>query len=436
MLFFCLYAALLIALGLLEARRARDASSFFVNGRRSGPWHTGFSLIGAAVGGSATVGVAGLAWQVGTPAFWWMGSLALGFACMALLLARSVNESGAWTMPELIEAWLGRPARTLAACIIVPGWVLILAAQFIALGKLAAMLTGLSPQAALAAASSVLVFYSALGGQASVIRSDLPQGLILLGGLLMGIFCLFLRDPAPLLALDLSLVNESFGSERVFSFLLVMGGSCLAGPTMYSVLLSARDAPSARRGAWLAALALVLASLLVAGFGVLCRGLVPASTLPDDVLPSAIALMPDWAGMAMLAALFSAMLSSADSCLVTASAVLCNDLLRRRSAALCRSSALVLGLLAWMFAAQGFGILGLMLAACNACMCGLLGPVLASRLLSVLNLPPASRSPRLCAAAVASGGMLGLSTSLLASSAALALSFSLTFAAGVMMRKD
>ena len=75
MLFFCLYALALLTAGLIEARRERGAASFFVNGRRSGPWQTGFSLLGAAVGGSATVGVAGLAWQVGVPAFWWMGSL-------------------------------------------------------------------------------------------------------------------------------------------------------------------------------------------------------------------------------------------------------------------------------------------------------------------------------------------------------------------------
>ncbi len=431
MLFFCLYAALLIALGLLDARRSRDALSFFVNGRRSGAWHTGFSLIGAAVGGSATVGVAGLAWKVGAPALWWMGSLALGFALMAFLLARRVNESGAWTLPELIEAWLGRPARTLAACIIVPGWVLILAAQFIAMGKLTAVLTGLSPQAALAAASGLLILYPVLGGQASVMRSDLPQGLILLCGLLAGFAFLFGRDPSPLLALDLSLVNEEFSPGRAASLLLVMGGSCLAGPSMYSVLLSAKDARSARRGAWLASLGLIVAALLVVALGVLCRGFVPASTPPDDVLSTAIALMPEWAGMAMLAALFSAMLSSADSCLITASAVLCNDLMRRRSASLCRASSLVLGLLAWGLASQSFSILGLMLAACNACMCGLLGPILASLALAALKRPQPSRSPKLCAAAIASGALLGLASSPLA----LALSFALTLAAGGM-RKD
>jgi hypothetical protein len=78
----------------------------------------------------------------------------------------------------------------------------------------------------------------------------------------------------------------------------------------------------------------------------------------------------------------------------------------------------VLGVLGWILAAQGYSILGLMLAACNACMCGLLGPVLASRLLTFLNLPPASASPRMSAAAVACGALCGLSPSLAASAVA------------------
>ncbi|MBQ4616356.1 MAG: sodium:solute symporter family protein [Mailhella sp.] len=424
MLFFCVYAFFLLALGVWEVRRSRGAESFFLNGRRSGTVQVCFSLMGAAVGASATVGMAGLAWQVGFPAFWWIGAGALGFAFIALFLARSVHASGAWTMPEFIEQSLGRPSRVLASCIIVPSWVLVLAAQFIAMGSLTAVLTGLGPAEALAAGATVLILYSALGGQASVVRSDLPQGLLLLLGLSVGALCLYGLHPEPLHELELELVNETFGPERVFSFLLVMGGSYVAGPTMFSVLLSARDARAARNGAALASAALFVMAALVTALGVLCRASVPAGTAPDDVLAAAIGQMPPWAGMAMLVALFSAMLSSADSCLVTASTVLCNDLFRRRSALLCRVSAFILGAAGWLMAAQGLGILALMLAACDVCMGGLLGPVLASRVIEVLGqgrkkeaMPGGFRpsfltEDRLCALAVASGACCGLVSSI------------------------
>ena len=217
--------------------------------RRTGKRFVGFLLLYAllfAYVGGAVFMMAKTLCEALVP----MGLTWFYFALMALILARSVNESGAWTMPELIERWLGRPARSLVACLIVPGWVLILAAQFLAVGKLTAVLTGLSPEMALAVGAGLLILYPVLGGQASVMRCDLPHGLILLCGLLAGVFCLSSGDAGPLQGLDISLLNEDFGPERAATFLLVMGGSCLAGPTMFGVLMSAKDAPSARRGAW------------------------------------------------------------------------------------------------------------------------------------------------------------------------------------------
>jgi SSS family solute:Na+ symporter len=109
--------------------------------------------------------------------------------------------------------------------------------------------------------------------------------------------------------------------------------------------------------------------------------------------------------MAMLAALFSAMLSSADSCLITAVTVLCNDVFRRRNAWLCRTAAFGLGLLGWLLAAQGHSILRLMLAACDICMCGLLGPLLAALFARRLC------GGKLGALAIAAGGACGLASS-------------------------
>ena len=95
MTLFLLYALLLTGMGLLEARRELRAGNgkdaFFVNDRRSGPWQVGISIIASCVGGSATLGMAGLAWQAGTPAFWWLGSGACGLMALTLFLAKKVR---------------------------------------------------------------------------------------------------------------------------------------------------------------------------------------------------------------------------------------------------------------------------------------------------------------------------------------------------------
>ena len=162
MLIFCLYAAVLLALGVLDARRSRGSSAFFVNDRSSGTWHTGFSLAASCIGGSATIGMAGLAWQVGTPAFWWLGSGACGLCLLMLFIARKVRSSEAYTMPEIVSAWLGSRAAALVSFIIMPAWLAILAAQFTAMSGLTAALTGLAPEAALPVGAAVIVAYSCL----------------------------------------------------------------------------------------------------------------------------------------------------------------------------------------------------------------------------------------------------------------------------------
>lgn len=325
--------------------------------------------------------MAGLAWQVGAPAFWWLGSGACGLALLTMFIARRVRATEAYTMPEIVAAWIGPRARTLVSLIIMPAWLAILAAQFTAMGKLTAALTGMAPEWALVVGAAVIVAYSCLGGQASVIRSDLPQCLLLLAGILVALFWLFGYDPAPLEALHLELVNESFGPDRFSYFMIIMGGSYLVCPMLFGRILSARSSTDAIRGCWLAVAMLLASAAAVVALGVLCRGFVPAGTPADDVLASAIRLLPSWVGMLLLVALLSAVLSSADSCLVTASTVLCNDLLGRRNVALCRLVTLLFGAGGLLLSTRGHGILDLLLMANDIYVCGVAVPVFAAMLM-------------------------------------------------------
>ena len=403
MLIFCLYAACLLGLGVLDARRSRGALAFFVNGRSSGALHTGFSIMASCIGGSATIGMAGLAWQVGAPAFWWLGSGACGLVLLTLFLARKVRASEAYTMPEMVSARLGPGARRLVSFIIVPAWLAILAAQFTAMGKLTVALTGFSPEWSLFVGAAVIVGYSCLGGQSSVIRSDLPQCLLLLAGLLAAALWLWGHNPEPLQALRPEAVNESFGLSRLSYFLLILGGSYVVCPMLFGRVLSARDTGSAVRGSRRAVARLPAFAALIVSLGVLCRGFVPEGTGADDVLSSAMALLPPWAGMLLLVALLSAVLSSADSCIITASTVLCNDILGRRSVGLCRAVTLAFGLCGLVLAARGHGILDLLLMANDIYVCGVVVPVF----LAMMMKKGAVRHD-FALAAMAAGGACGL----------------------------
>lgn len=82
--------------------------------------------------------------------------------------------------------------------------------------------------------------------------------------------------------------------------------------------------------------------------GVEARAFVPEGTPPDQVLPAFAAALPAPVGTGFVLAMLAAVLSSADSCLITAGAVAARDILWSDSVALGLSGtgtvlALVLG---------------------------------------------------------------------------------------------
>lgn len=84
-----LYTVVLCVLSLwLTRQQGATADSFFVNNRASGTGEISLSIVASCVGGSVTLGMAGLAWQVGLPALWWLGSGAIGLLMFSLFLAK------------------------------------------------------------------------------------------------------------------------------------------------------------------------------------------------------------------------------------------------------------------------------------------------------------------------------------------------------------
>lgn len=406
----------------LRRQRTPEAlsESFFVNGRSSGVSRTAFSITASCVGGSATLGMAGMAWELGLPAFWWLGSGACGLFLLGLLLARKVRASGAFTLPEMASRLLGPRIRPLLALIILVAWTAILAAQFKAMGHLIVTLTGADAQLALFAGAGLLVLNVLLGGQAAVIRSDQVQCALILGGLGLVLLWLLYDQPLPVAQFlaeraattPLEWTNEAFPPERVGHVLLVIGGSYVVCPMLFGRLFSARDSRCAVRGCTLAVFCLVLAALLIVALGLLCRDIVAPGTPPDQVLLVLLRDLPPWLGNVLLLTLCAAILSSADSCLITAATVGGNDLLRRPEARICRRLVLLIGGAAALGALWGQSLMGLLLMANDVYVCGVVGPVFVGLLLLRPKLAGPVVAEPFGLVAVALGGLCGLASAL------------------------
>jgi SSS family solute:Na+ symporter len=349
------------------------------------------------------MGMVGMAWSAGTPAFWWLGAGAAGLTVLAIFLAAKVRESGSYTMPEMVEKLLGPHARSLVSVIIVVAWMGILAAQFSALGKLVASLAGVSALPCLGIAFVLIVGHT-LGGQAVVMRTDRLQFYILAGGIGILLYWLSANNPGWTGGVRIEAVNARFGVSDLLHCLFVVGGNYLVCPMLFGRFLSARDSGAARRGGLLAGLGLSLCGALIVAVGLACRGLVAADTPPDAVLTAALdTAFPRWLAVLVLIALVSAVVSSADSCLVTAATVLGYDLLRTEKVGVCRLCVVGLGVVGALLTFMEKDILGFLFMAYDIYVAGVVMPVFIAILFSRGHV--ARRGFAL--AAIAVGGVLG-----------------------------
>ncbi len=362
-LLISVFAAVLAVVALRDGAGARTPEGFLLNGRRSGTLETASSIVASCVGSSATIGLAGLAFTAGMPAVWWLLSGAAGLIVLTTVLVHRIRRRGRLTLAELVRERLGFRAAAFITMVILIAWCAILAAQLLALGTLLASAAGIGRTEALAMGTAFVVLYTAAGGQAGVMRSDVVQLLVMGAGLLAVLLSALLTDASSLAALHPEVLNESFTLRDWSVFMLLVGGSYVVCPMLFGRMMSARSTRVARRSGFIAAAGLAAAAFVIMAAGVEARAFVPEGTPPDQVLPALAAALPPPVGTGFVLAMLAAVLSSADSCLITAAAVAARDVLRSDSVAVVRLAALGISVPAFLLACEGGGVLSLLLMA-------------------------------------------------------------------------
>ncbi len=400
------YAGLLAWATLSKSKLTQD--DFFLNQRSSSALSVGLSIIVSSVGASATIGMIGMAFVVGTPAFWWLGSGCFGLVILSLFLAEKVRKTNAYTLPHLIGIILGKEARFLASFIIVIAWLAILAAQFSAISTLLSSLLSfagfdINVYMALGLGFLFITLHS-LGGQRVIMRLDRVQTLIIAICLCILLYWLNSVNPTWISASKIEIVNEQFTVTQLIYYLIIVGANYVVCPMLFSRVLSAKDEKTAKRGGIIAVMGLGIAACLIVCIGLAAKGLIPANTSQDMVLTSIFSdVMPPWLFILASFALLSAIVSSADTCLVVASAVLSYDILQNSKTNVARKCAVLLGICGALLSLWGKGILGFLLMAYDVFACGVVVPVFVALMLSDRR----SIQPYFACVAIILGGIIG-----------------------------
>ncbi|MEX2494878.1 MAG: sodium/proline symporter [Woeseia sp.] len=338
------YNGLLIGVGLWARRRNESVEDFYLAGRRLGPWVAGISASASSSSAWTLLGVSGAAYAWGLPALWLFPATVLGFlinwAWVAPRLRRLAAEENAITLSAVVAPEsLGDMRNVIlrvAAIIIVFSFTFYIASQFEAAGKAFESAFGLSKQASIFLGAGVVLAYTLLGGFWAVSITDSLQGLLMaLAAIVLPVYAFLAVGGAAGLAEGLaaaggaSIPSGQFGGITGLIFVLAMFGITVGYPGQPHVVnrfMALRDETSLRQGriialAWAV---LVYSGMLLLG---LCARVLFAE-LPDAeqvFFETAQTLMPAVVAGIMLAAVLSAIMSTADSQILVASSSISHD---------------------------------------------------------------------------------------------------------------
>jgi solute:Na+ symporter, SSS family len=337
-----LYSASLLVLGFFTSRQVRQASDFFVASRKMGTGLLFATLLAANIGAGSTIGAAGLGYQNGLSAVWWVGSAGLGSLLLALTLAprlwRIAATHNFLTVGDYLEYRYDRRVRRLIAGILWLGALAILAGQLIAMAWILDVVAQAPKWLGCLLGGLVVTGYFSLGGLVSTARVNVVQLVVKLTGFLFAVlFALHraggwegvTRQLATQSSVSGGLVHylsvTGSGAEA-FGYLVLLVPSFLISPGILQKVYGAKDSLAARNGVLLNALGLLLFAMLPPMLGVIAHGFYPELQNRELALPTLMVhQMPFWIGGLALAAVFSAELSAADAVLAMLSTSFARD---------------------------------------------------------------------------------------------------------------
>jgi sodium/proline symporter len=346
---FAGYIVLMLVIGVAGYRRTADLSDYLLGGRQLGRWVTALSAEASDMSGWLLLGLPGYAYLSGLEAGWIALGLLVGtYLNWKLVAARlrlySELAGDALTLPEFFEQRFedhSRLLRVVAALFVLLFFTFYTSSGLVASAKLFEAVFGIEYRSAVLAGALVVMAYTFLGGFLAVSWTDLVQGWLMFFALLavpLGVLEMHggvessiaaLRDTNPALLNPLSDRGGAPLSAVAIASLLGWGLGYFGQPHILARFMAIRrpqELVAARSIAvtWVA-ITLVCAVLV----GVTAVGYLPTPLTGGDSEKVFIEMVgalfhPLIAGIC-LAAILAAIMSTADSQLLVASAALSDD---------------------------------------------------------------------------------------------------------------
>jgi sodium/proline symporter len=351
---FIFYLVVILVVGFITYNRNKSHNDFFLAGRKLNPWVVAFSERASGESAWLLLGLPGAAFASGLMQFWTALGCVSGIIFYWFFIAKTLRleteRMGAITLPTFLAARFekGQSAiRVLATFIIIFFFIFYLSAQFNGAGKILNVTFGLNQSTGMIIGAAVIIFYTMMGGFFAVAWTDMVQGIIMIGTLvvlpLVGLAELkeIHEGTAPLKDLmsseGHSLLSWTGGKTGWAATAMIISGlswalGYMGQPhllTRFMAIKNPEQIKVSRRIAIAWVIPAFSGALLI---GIIGAGLYEQGMFDDieKVMPQlANELLPAWLAGIFVSGAIAAMMSTADSQLLVISSSIIEDLFHR-----------------------------------------------------------------------------------------------------------
>ena len=371
-----LYVLGMLILGFYVSKKIKTDDDYFLAGRSLGPFLATFSIFATWFGAETCIGTAGAVYENGLS-----GSRAdpFGYAIcifvMGIFFAKILWNKKITTIPDLFRDRFSPNVERVAALIIIPSSIIWAGAQIRAFGQIIHSTTDFGVTIAVTVAAIVVIMYTVSGGLLADAYTDLIQGFALIAGLLFLLIAIVLDAGGISSSLAMiepeRLTFRGSGEMSLFSRLEIWMVPIL-GSVMSQELVSRVVASKSSSVAFRSSMRAGLIYLFVGSIPVMIGLLGPMqmSNLadPETIMPLLAKKHLSYVFYVMfVGALVSAILSTVDSTLLSASALMSHNLIypqmknltERKKVIIARAGVLASGVVAYIIAFSSDSIISL-----------------------------------------------------------------------------
>ncbi|MDR3153681.1 MAG: sodium:solute symporter family protein [Deltaproteobacteria bacterium] len=376
------YVAILLAISwwstlLLKKGTANKTLNYLLAGRNLPTVLVCVMLVGLAVGGASTVGVAQRAYKDGFSAGWYNAAWGLGGIFVGLFVARHLRRMTVKTIPQIMGQMFGPYTRFISVICQLLVMISITALQYVAGGSiLAALLPDVFTfTQGMMASAAIFIFITLFGGYWASGLTNLFNVVVIYAGIVIALaFSVDHFGGFGTLMATLPQGQDWFhpisglGLATVAGFVAVMVTMATTTQAVSQICFAAKDEARARNGFLLGGILILPAGFLCAVFGIMAAAKFPGLDAKEaaKALPMLVTELSPAVGGFFLASLWAADISTAVGLLMGCSTLVLEDVVKKvyhkplegsRELLVSRIVVLVVSLLSFALALTVVGIL-------------------------------------------------------------------------------